>query len=468
MKGMSRAEIEGLRQAMLLGTSRRALMPPPALQAILASKEGVDPSLYIFALAGQQRRFERPSVALPHEVPQAAMHLHRDPLPILPAAARRAFMRLLDIVGKDLATVVIPAAMRRVTAAGMRLHPFDLPRLVPHLKASQETLGIAERAFLALAEAPAKDDRPDLLSMEITAENWIDAPKSQRRLFLRRQRMADPAATRALIESALPQESAAGRADLLRTLVVRLGPDDVGLIESFARDRSNLVREAATFLLARVRGTPDHAKRLGTAAQCFQRKKGAAKSLLSMVGVAKSATLAYIPPPSFDFNKQLAAVETLFEGISLPDIAGATGCTEQDILDVLPEDDVVFWAFHATAMLEGDTSTQQVLTEHQLMATRVFPEAYTLVRLVAAGALPVSVPQANSILASERWSKVVVNASVTDAQDFGQLVLTAALLPTQVLPQFRSTIAGVSPVASRLALAFADIVAAIAADRPSD
>jgi hypothetical protein len=173
---------------------------PERLQGPLASAPGRDPALAVLALAGQHQRFERPAVARGADgVPEAARRLHEDPRPIVAEPARRLLLRLANGAEKHMADSVVRAAVRRVLRTGLRLHPFDLPRLIGHIKGDARRLGLAERAYLALADAPGKAAAPSLLHAEITAENWSEFPKGHRVAFLRAQRRKDPAAARALL-----------------------------------------------------------------------------------------------------------------------------------------------------------------------------------------------------------------------------------------------------------------------------
>src|SRR5436190_2225119 len=84
---------------------------------------------------------------------------------------RRAVLRLANGVEKASADAILSVAARRVARAGFRLHPFDLPRLIGHIKGDARCLGLAERAYLALAESSNAADTPGLLQAEITSEN---------------------------------------------------------------------------------------------------------------------------------------------------------------------------------------------------------------------------------------------------------------------------------------------------------
>lgn len=459
MEGLSHAQLEEIRQTLLLGTSRRPLTLPPALAA------AGDTALAALALAGQHGRFERLALGPAHETPAAAAHLHSDPRPILGAKPRRMLTRLVAVTEKGFAASVVTAAVRRIAARGFRLHPFDLPHLAQYLKGEAIGLGRAERAFLALSENVDAQGRFD---EEITPDNWTEAPKAQRRAFLRQQRAADSAGARGLLESAFAGLAAADRADLLGVLAVGIGPEDRPFLESLGADRADSVRAAATAMLQRILGAPGYAERLAAAVRCFQRQSGALKKLAWLVGAAREAPVAFAPPDGANAREQQIAALSLFEGLPLPQLARESGLTPDILLGALPEDDMVFWALHRTAVSEGDAATLLAMTAHKMMADNAYPTAPTLTLLADACPAPLSNDAAARLLASARWAETV--ASCVDAQgaakDDGRLIATALLLPASAMPAFVRTLEPL-PAGARSARAFAEFVVALDADEPA-
>src|SRR5262249_14164700 len=187
---LSPQEIARLRQAMLLGLARQPLAVPAPLQPLVAAATPArDAALTVLALAGQQQRFERATLERGQDAtPEAARQMHADPRPIMPEPARRALLRLASGVDRGAADAVLSAAARHVMRAGFRLHPFDFSRLIGHIKGDARCLGLAERAYLALAGGSGTTDAPNLLHAEITAENWTTFPKGHRIAFLRATR----------------------------------------------------------------------------------------------------------------------------------------------------------------------------------------------------------------------------------------------------------------------------------------
>lgn len=461
MTELSRGDLDGLRQAMLLGTARRPLAPPQALAPLLAAAPEADPALALLALAGQRLRFERAAVPSP-EMPEAARRLHADPRPLLPASARRTLSRLVGVTDKALAPAVVPAALRRLARAGFRPHPFDLPRLLPFVQAAPESHGLAERAFIALADTP-EEGRAGLAG-EIDAENWTGFPKAHRRLFLGRLRRQDPAAGRTLLEGVFPSETAAMRAELLAALAVGLGPDDLPFLQTLAGDRADSVKTVAARLAARVAGTSGHAARLADAAACFRREAGAGRSILRLLGVGGEGRVTFVAPGAKPAD-QHGAVLRLFEGLSLPALCAQAGLDIGALLAALPEDDVVFWALHATAVEEADATSLSALTERRLGQGQAYPSAFVLTRLAAHAPAPLSAGAARALLQGAAWQVLLQHyrAAETPAQlkDDGRLVLTAALLPASALPAFLEAIAPLQAGTTRAARALAEFVAGI-------
>src|SRR6202012_2452968 len=123
-------------RGMTLGLARAPVALGPVFGDALPAD---DPKAMLKALAllGQRQRFRRP--VAPAATPDAL--LFADARPILPEAARPALLSLLT--GKSGATgdAVAQAIADQLAARGLRLHPFDLPRLDGFVRAQAEKLG---------------------------------------------------------------------------------------------------------------------------------------------------------------------------------------------------------------------------------------------------------------------------------------------------------------------------------------
>jgi hypothetical protein len=468
---ISSHDLARIKNSMFLGLARQPLAVPGPLQALL-SVVPREPTLTVLALAGQRQRFQRPSVEHRSDgIPEAARRLHEDPRPLIPVSARRILLRLANGVDKTLADAVIRAAVRRVMRAGFRLHPFDLPRLIAHIREHARCLGLAERAYLALAEAdvPGKADTPGLLHVEITTENWTEFPKGHRVAFLRAERRKDPAAARALLEAVFNSEPAAVRADLLAALDVGLGADDLPFLEGLAADRAESVRGVASRLTASVRCTSAYAVRLAEAARCFARNDSSVSSsvsaLLKFVGLTNPANAIFTPPKRASQTEQRAALVSLFEGFSVTEIAAATSLAVSDVIGALPVDEeTVLTIFSNRAILDGDEETMVLLVAHRLshIESLRFSVGPVLAWLGENLTHPLSAESGNAVLWSVAWQATLQRfkgaTTPVAMKDDGTLVWTAAVLPAELLPSFQEMLAPLLATTTRSARDFAELV----------
>ncbi len=473
MEGLSRRDLESLRKAIMLGTARRALVSPPGVASLTAGSRGSsDPVLPLLALVGQHLRFGRLPPAVRQDVPDAALRMHHDARPMLPKHVARLLTRLLDGAAKPLAPTIVRLAKRRIAMAGFRLHPFDLPRLIPFLKGDPDALDPAERAYLLLTEAPDLNRLSERRLGEITAENWTEASKPERRTFLIQQRSHDPGAARALLETVFSSEPAAVRADLLSTLAVSLGPDDAPFLAKASTDRAETVKKVAAGLIARIPSAP-YVERLSAAARCFRHEPGATSKLLRLVGVIAPTYLTFEFPNRTSANERWTEVISLFEGLSLPDLATAVGASREAILDALPAEPSIFWSLHARAFADGDAATVTMLTRWRLMRGDKYPVPDTLVRLALASPIPMQYDAAEALFSSTTWTEGLKarfpHSHVSYWPDDGTLVSTAAMLAADAIPAFLAAIASQPPQTTRPAQAFAELVTALdATARPAD
>src|SRR5262245_9452587 len=252
-----------IRQAFLLGLARQPLAVPPSVAPHLDSIPSERaPELALLALLGQRQRFVQPPQPAIKPLSDAARRLHEDPRPILPHPARRALSRLVRSVEKGHAASIVQIAVRRIGAAGCRVHPFDLPDLARLISPDADSLGLAERAYLAMSggdnDADNNQYATSLFYDRITVDNWTTFPKAQRRAFVAGLRREDRAAGRSLVEGVWKTEPAS--AALLEAFATGLGPDDRPFLESLAGDRADSVKQIAASLLARILSTENMAE----------------------------------------------------------------------------------------------------------------------------------------------------------------------------------------------------------------
>jgi len=403
-------------------------------------------------------------------VPDAARRMHEDQRPLLPPPARRSLSRLTASVEKALAGVVLSLAVQRVGEAGCRVHPFDLPRLAPHIKGHAENLGLAERAYLALTATQSDDgDGAALFFDRISVDNWTTFPKASRRAFVADTRRLDPAAGRALIETVWKSEPAAVRAALLEALATGLGPEDKPFLDGLAGDRSESVKQTAAQLLARVPATEGYDQRLAEAALCFKRGgKGIVAGLMKSIGVGGDG-LAFALPSSpkdkMDWNERLLLRQRLFGGLRVAELAAATGATADEIVAAFPADEhVILMLLLDAAVTDGDVATARRLVARRLQSALDLP-AHELMEVVGKARLTLAHVDAESYLASTAWGRTVQSfreaATPSALKDDGRLVLTAAMMPRAALPAFVATLQDLTPGSARAARDYADLVLAL-------
>lgn len=468
------ADVARLRQAMILGLARQPLQPPAAIADLFAASRGegpapaTDTALALLAITGQRLRFERPAPTLA-VVPEAARHLHADPRPILPEAARRAVLRVPIGLDKSIANVVMPAVLGRLAASGFRLHPFDLPAMLFHLKSAPGSMGLSERAFVALT-TKADDGAPDhLLHASITAENWASFPKAARRSFLENRRRGDPAAARALLESCLKTDPAPVRAELIEALRVGLSEGDVSLLEKLAIDRADSVKKAAQLVLSHVPGTPARQERLAAAARCFTRGGGVAGSLLRAVGVTggSAASVEIELPEGRTVHERGTAFLALIDGLGLAELSEATGFTPAALAEAVADYESFFDLLLQTAIRSSETQSIMTLVDARMMDPGPYPHAAQL--SLIASALPRGLPVqlADRLLASPSWTGRLLqfgHATLpSEFKDDGTVALTAALMPASRMPAFLETLKPLPLATTAAARAVADLLAALAA-----
>jgi hypothetical protein len=455
-----------IRQSFLLGLARQPAAAPPSLTGLLPP--GHEPALALLALAGQRQRFAGAPAPAVDPIPNAARQMHADPRPILAPGARRALNHLARSVEKSPASNVLPIALRRISAAGCRPHPFDLPEFARHIKADADNLGLAERAYLALTASGADEEAEKGLFFEhITADNWTTFPKAQRRAFIAGVRGNDPGEGRALIESVWKSEPAPVRAALLEALAVGLGADDKPFLDKLATDRADSVKQAAGRLLARMPSDEGFAQRVAEAARWFKRPGKGVGRVMAVLGMGREGGLTFAPPGDKPDVLEVAAARTrLFTRLPLDALAKAVGVTPAEIVAALPESEMpVLWLLLETAREDGDTATLQCIVRTCLLAGRGFPQYINY--LASSACLPVDPDAASRFLAAPAWNDAVsawagaISAGVP--KDDGRFVFAATLMPREAMPAFLASIEPLHLITARPARDYADLILALPA-----
>jgi hypothetical protein len=486
----SAADVERLRRSFMLGLNRDPLTLPKALdRAVRDAGLEAEAPLIALALAAQSQRFERPACAVPGggpalaETPEAARLIRDDAREILPPPARRLLTGLLAAAKTTIAQHVMWAALARLNRRGLRLHPFDLPRFEPLLRANEDALGPAERAWLFLTAEADGAEPASLLNETIDASNWRSFRKPQRLAFLKEARLRDPAEGLALVEACFKEEPAGVRADLAEALETGLSPADQTFLESLEKDRAEKVRFNASRLLSRLPGTEAHAKRIQKALEALE--------------IKEPGKIVFRPPVA---SKALAEakIHELFEGLSLTVVAGLTGRRPEEFLGALTgrATGLLLSALIPATLAEGDENGIAALVDEVSFAA--LTDAVSLMRdsraafkpqacmafargfvrrldsgaaihglsLADLGAMiggPLPAALADEYLTSASWKRAVTllikeETNWRDKCDPEIAFYTALIMPSERMPQFLASLEAVPPLAARFAKDFAQFV----------
>jgi hypothetical protein len=334
---LTAGDLAKLERSLLVGLARSPMPAPAALGGAEA------PTLAMLALLGQRKRFRQPPP--PPSLTRQPV-LPPDPRPVVPDGARALLLQLLT--GREANTwdLVARAVLDRLDDHGLRLHPFDLPKLGRYLKdmAGLRELGSSEAAWLALADSEAPRD-PDPAEEEISEETWTVFPKARRLAFLELVRRDDPAKGRRMIEAAFAGDPAAVRADMVRVLKVGASDADSDFLERALGDRAGSVKEAAREVLGRIPGTEPYLARQAAALDAIRRKKAgvfSAKPRLSFK-TARKRDPALL---TLDVCKAL-------DGVRLADVAAHLALAVEDVLAAAADDHALFFALLRNAACEG-------------------------------------------------------------------------------------------------------------------
>lgn len=309
-------------EALMQGTGRRPLQPVGILGEGVAAGDDATPARML-ALAVQAQLHDLPAPPTVFDEVAAAT----DVRPIVPEAVRPMILRLVTGKGNPPDDAAAFALAQGLERHGLRLHPFDVPRLAPFVRKHAEMLGIATGE----GEGEAGAATAWALWETLDETNWMLATPARKAGFIADMRLADPAGGRALVEAQLPLEKAEVRLRLIDALGSGLTSADRPFLESLAADRAPTVKRAVTRLLARLPGTGAAEAQI---AEVLSRITRGSTGLLR-----RRVTLSLQMPA----NVKSAAAEidwlaTNFGGIGCSALAGALGMTPTALLEAAHDD----------------------------------------------------------------------------------------------------------------------------------
>ena len=310
-------------EALMQGAGRRPLHPSGVLG------EGIEPGAdsspaRMLALAVQARLYDLP--ASPTAFDDGA--IATDGRPIVAEDVRPMILTLVSGKGNapdDAAAFALAQGMER---RGVRLHPFDVPRLGAFVRKHAELLGV----ILADGEGEAGAAASGWNLWETLDEtNWMLATPARKANFIADLRLTDPAKARALVEAQLPLEKAEVRLRLIDALGAGLSSEDRPLLESLAADRAPTVKRAVTRLLARLPGTGAAEAQL---AELLSRITQGSTGLLR-----RRVTLSLQMPANVkSATAEIDWLATNFGGIGCSALAAAFGMSLEALLEAAHDD----------------------------------------------------------------------------------------------------------------------------------
>jgi hypothetical protein len=336
------ASAEGLARSFMLGSARQPLPVSEALGGLVDPGDDKAP-LKALALLGQRQRYLRRALAV--EKPAAPMFADSRALPA--PALRTPLLSLLSGKNGRHDDVVAAAIADALSRRGLKLHPFDLPRLDAFAREHRERLGASAIAW-AERNAPAdeaEDAGASYFFETITESNWRQGRPVQKAAFIRTLRKREPARARDLVVAAFPTEPAQVRLGLLRALAIGLSGEDQPFLETLAKDRAPTVREAATDLLGRLPGSPQSKARLEEAI-------GRVKTARAGIFRHKRSFSLEQPATIRDWQREGWALST-FAGIGLDQLAGGLGVGIEDLIAGSSEDAALCSVLAIGSALEG-------------------------------------------------------------------------------------------------------------------
>lgn len=309
--------------ALMQGTARRPLQPSGTLGEGIAPGDPNAASQFL-VLAVQARNFALPS--MPKEFDTAARRT--DTRPLVPKDLRSSILRLVTGKGNPPDDTAASALARALDRSGLRLHPFDVPRLKAFVGKNAETLGLPGDEA-----ARQEDDGENAWAgwETLDASNWMLATPARKAAYIAELRASDAATARELVAAQLPLEKADVRLRLVDALATGLGPDDRPFLESLAGDRAPTVKQAVTRLLARLPGTGAAEEQI---AELLSRIKQGSTGLLR-----KRMTLTLQMPA----NVKSPAAETdwlaaNFGAVGCTALSGALGLSPEQMLEAARDD----------------------------------------------------------------------------------------------------------------------------------
>jgi len=220
----------------LIGGSAVKDISSPEWQEIIGS--GNDAELKLLSLVGHSVRTSL--ILSPPSEPQFHDILPKLDLPTLDDQTRVLFRQVLN---NNKSSTVERELILLIANRGRVPHPLDW---IP--KSASMALPPVFTPWLNWIETGQQQEILD----ELTSENWDQHMPAERRDFLRHMRFHEPKKALQLISENAANEPADKRLQVIETLEVNLGDNDMEYLQSLSSDRASKIRTLALKFLARL------------------------------------------------------------------------------------------------------------------------------------------------------------------------------------------------------------------------
>ncbi|HOJ54046.1 MAG TPA: DUF5691 domain-containing protein [Phycisphaerae bacterium] len=303
--------MEAITKQLLVGTSRlggAAKLEAGEVEALLAQVQPVDQEMRLLLTAGAWAAYgqagRKPLAAVP--LPEPAPETDR---PVVSPRAARILEAMFAGEHRDL----LPEALERVCAAGLRLPEHLLPKALdcpdekyrPYIARVLGARGLwLSRFHPAWAWATMTVEAGSETMPADAEEIWDSGQIRLREAVLRQLRRQDPARGREWLAGSWAGEKAENRGRLLAVLEVGLSGEDEAFLETALTNRALRVRAQAAELLVRISGSAFLQRLCERADACVSFKPATAgkitSRLKSLIGRKSSGELVISVPQDVD------------------------------------------------------------------------------------------------------------------------------------------------------------------------
>jgi hypothetical protein len=312
-------------EALMKGTARGPLHPGGILGEGIAAGADDTPARML-ALAVQAQLYDLPPA--PERFEETDSAAASDDRPIVRDEVRQLILRLVSGKGNPPDDPAAFALAQGLGRHGLRLHPFDVPRLAGFVRKHAELLGIMSTDAEGEATAAASGWA---LWEALDETNWMLATPARKANFIADMRLSNADKARALVEAQLPLEKAEVRLRLIDAMGAGLSSADRPLLDSLAADRAPTVRRAVTRLLARLPGTGAAEAQI---AELLSRITRGSTGLLR-----KRVTLSLQMPANVkSASGEIDWLASSFGGVGCSALAGALGMAPEALVDAAQQD----------------------------------------------------------------------------------------------------------------------------------